>query len=36
MSMRTKIRNIATLFVGIAGGFYAGEHLPDTYYVQIR
>lgn len=34
--MWTKLRNVVTFAVGLAGGVYAGEHLPDIYYLQIR
>lgn len=34
-NMRNTIRNVVTLVVGVAGGIYAGENLPDVYYSQI-
>jgi hypothetical protein len=30
--MQNKIRNFASLFVGLAGGFYIGQNFPDIYY----
>lgn len=34
-NMRNTIRNVVTLVVGVAGGIYAGENMPDIYYSQI-
>jgi len=33
--MWVKVRNAVTLVVGIAGGIYLGENLPECYYDPI-
>ena len=33
--MRNAIRNVVTLIVGVTGGIYVGENLPDVYYSQV-
>lgn len=28
--------NALALVLGLFGGFYSGQHLPDVYYYKIR
>lgn len=28
--------NVLVFAVGLFGGFYSGQHLPDIYYYKIR
>lgn len=33
---RTNIRNAVTFAVGLIGGIYTGENLPEIYYVEVE
>ena len=34
--MSKNVRNLLTLIVGLTGGFYLGENLPEVYYLPMK